>query len=209
MQRSRVTALVVLALWALVLAGCGPARDEYVPRSGDIVFHTSRSAQSVAIQRATGSPYSHMGVVYVLDGQAWVFEAVQPVKSTPLAEWIARGVGGRVVVKRLRDADRLLDAAALARMQQVGETFRGKPYDLTFEWSDDRIYCSELVWKIYERALSLQIGTLEPLSAFDLSDPVVQQKVQERWGGPPPASERFISPAAMFASDLLVTVYER
>src|SRR5437867_163185 len=27
------------------------------------------------------------------------------------------------------------------------------PYDLTFEWSDDKIYCSELVWKVYERAL--------------------------------------------------------
>ena len=43
-------------------------------------------------------------------------------------------------------------------MRQVGESFRGRPYDLTFEWSDERIYCSELVWKIYERALGIEIG---------------------------------------------------
>ena len=94
-------------------------------------------------------------------------------------------------------------------MRQVGESFRGRPYDLTFEWSDERIYCSELVWKIYERALGIEIGALQPLAAFDLSDPVVKQKMRERWGGPPPASEQLISPAAMFASDLLETVQER
>jgi hypothetical protein len=65
------------------------------------------------------------------------------------------------------------------------------------------------VWKIYQRALGLEIGALQPLSAFDLSDPVVRAKMRERWGGPPPASEQFISPVAMFESDLLITVYER
>jgi hypothetical protein len=195
-------------LTCLLLATCGAGGD-YVPRQGDIIFHTSRSAQSLAIQKATGSPYSHMGIVYVRDGKAFVFEAVQPVKQTPLARWIARGDGGHYVVKRLRDADRLLDAAALERMRKVGEQFRGRAYDLTFEWSDERIYCSELVWKIYQRALGLEIGALQSLAAFDLSDPAVQAKMRERWGGPPPASEQFISPAAMFASDLLETVHER
>lgn len=62
---------------ALALVGCwGSAAAEYEPRNGDIVFHTSRSAQSLAIQKATESPYSHMGIVYVEDGRALVFEAV-------------------------------------------------------------------------------------------------------------------------------------
>jgi hypothetical protein len=126
-----------------------------------------------------------------------------------LAAWVARGAGGHFVVKRLREAERLLDAAALERMRTVGESFRGRPYDLTFEWSDERIYCSELVWKIYQRAIGIEIGALQSLAEFDLSDPVVKAKLRERWGGPPPASEKFISPAAMFASDLLETVYER
>ncbi len=199
---------VAILIGCSLLLTCGAGGD-YVPCSGDILFHTSRSAQSVAIQKATSSPYSHMGIVYVRDGKPFVYEAVQPVKHTPLAEWIARGAGGHYVAKRLRDADRRLDAAALERMREVGESFRGRAYDLTFEWSDERLYCSELVWKIYQRALGIELGELQSLAAFDLSDPVVKAKRRERWGGPPPASEQFISPAAMFASALLETVHER
>src|ERR1700704_3182300 len=70
---------------------------------GDIIFQTSRSGQSRAIQLATHSRYSHMGIVFLENGKPVVLEAVQPVKWTPVAKWIARGEGGRYVVKRLRD----------------------------------------------------------------------------------------------------------
>ena len=33
-------------------------------RDGDLIFHTSQSAQSRAIQLATHSSYSHCGIVY-------------------------------------------------------------------------------------------------------------------------------------------------
>ena len=62
-----------------------------------------RSSQSLAIQRATHSPYSHMGLVLYRDGRAFVLEAVATVRYTPLAEWIDRGVGRHFVVRRLRD----------------------------------------------------------------------------------------------------------
>jgi len=181
----------------------------YELRDGDIIFHTSRSAQSEAIQKATNSPYSHMGIVYVREGRALVFEAVEPVKSTPLDEWIARGIGGKYVVKRLRNADRLLTADALARMKAVGERFRGRHYDLYFEWTDERMYCSELVWKIYQRALGIEIGELQRMGEFDLTDRLVRAQVEERWGDTPPPDEIVISPEAVFSSDLLVTVAER
>ncbi|MCB1056838.1 MAG: YiiX family permuted papain-like enzyme [Acidobacteria bacterium] len=199
-------AWLLLVLFAAGACGASPA---YEPRDGDIVFHTSRSAQSLAIQKATGSRYSHMGVVYIQDGQPLVYEAVEPVKLTPLDEWTRRGESGHFVVKRLRDADTVLTEAALERMLQVGEAFDGKHYDLYFEWSDDRIYCSELVWKIFDRALGIDLGELETIRDFDLSDPIVRAKVQERWGGPPPDNETVISPVAIFDSDRLVTVYRR
>lgn len=200
--------LMNLCAAGFLLCGCWSCGTAYVPRNGDIIFHTSRSAQSEAIQKVTGSPYSHMGIVYVQQGRAFVFEAVEPVRSTPLDEWIARGVEGKYVVKRLRDADRLLSPEALARMKAVGETFRGRRYDLYFEWTDERTYCSELVWKIYRRALGIEVGELQRMSEFDLSDPLVRDKVQERWGGDPPADEVVISPEAIFRSDLLKTVAE-
>jgi len=190
----------------VVLQACGQAGG-YEPRDGDVVFHTSRSAQSLAVQAATDSPYSHMGIVYLRDGAPYVFEAVEPVKLTPLADWIARGEGGRYVARRLVAADTLLTPDALARMRAVGETFAGKPYDLTFEWSDERVYCSELVWKVYHRALGIEVGARQTMREFDLSDPRVKAKVRERWGGAPPDTVTVISPAAMFASDQLRTVY--
>lgn len=150
-----------------------------------------------------------MGIVYLKHGKPVVFEAIEPVTTTPLERWIARGKGGHFVVKRLRNADRILTQKALRRMLAVSKTFQGKHYDLYFEWSDDRIYCSELVWKVFDRALGVKLAKLQTIEQFDLSDPLVKAKVRERWGGPPPSGEPVISPAAIFASDLLVTVYKR
>ena len=73
------------------------------PRDGDIIFHTSKSAQSIAIQKATNSKYSHMGIIFNRDGSPYVYEAVKTVRYTPLKKWIARGEDGHYVVKRLRD----------------------------------------------------------------------------------------------------------
>jgi uncharacterized protein YycO len=133
-------------------------------------------------------------------------EAVQPVKTTPLDQWIARGEKGHFVVKRLKNADQVLTAETLRSMKKEGENFKGKDYDLTFEWSDDKIYCSELIWKIYQRATGLEIGNLEKLSDFDLTSEVVKKKLKERYGDKIPMNEAVISPASIFDSKLLITV---
>ena len=78
--------------------------------------------------------------------------------------------------------------------------------DLTFEWSDDKIYCSELIWKIYQRATGIEIGKLEKLSDFDLTNEAVKQKMMERYGDKIPTNEIVISPASIFDSELLTTV---
>jgi hypothetical protein len=185
------------------------SKQQYEPRNGDIVFQTSRSAQSRAIQLATKSPYSHMGIVYIRDGRPFVFEAVQPVKLTPLQEWIRRGEGQHFVAKRLISADSVLTAEVLMKMRAVGDQFMGRNYDLYFEWSDDRIYCSELVWKIYDQGAGIKIGQLSKMGSFDLSAPAVQAKIRERFGNNPPLEDTVISPASMFASPNLKTVHKK
>ena len=176
---------------------------------GDLIFHTSLSAQSQAIQLATHSPYSHCGLLYKNGAEWQVFEAVQPVKLTPLASWVARGQGGHFVVKRLRDAATALKPAALARLRAAGQPMLGHNYDLYFGWSDDRIYCSELIWKAYDRGLHRQLGQLQHLRDFDLSSPAVQAKLHERYGNRLPLNEPVISPVSIFNSPELVTVAVR
>jgi len=175
-------------------------------RDGDIIFHTSRSSQSAAIQRATHSPYSHVGIVFIRDGKPYVFEAIATVRYTPLAAWIARGDGGRYVVRRLKQTP---TPAQLAKLHSAARSFEGKPYDLYFEWSDERIYCSELVWKMYDQALGLKLGKLQKLREFDLTDAAVKAKMYERYGARVPLDEPVISPGAQFASPLLETVIPR
>jgi hypothetical protein len=199
-------AFVVIALG--LFASCA-ASEPLDLRDGDIIFHTSTSSQSEALRRAMGSRYTHMGLIFVRDGQAFVYEAVGPVKWTPIEEWIARGVDGRFVVKRLKDDPPLLDAQAIESLKRAALKYEGKPYDLYFEWSDDRIYCSELIWKAYNDALGVEIGALERFADFDLSDPLVAAKLKERFGDSVPLEETVISPAAMFDSDVLETVYDR
>jgi uncharacterized protein YycO len=175
-------------------------------QNGDLIFQTSLSSQSQAIQLATNSKYSHCGLVYEKNGKFFVFEAIQPVKNTPLEDWIVRGKDGKFVLKRLVDSDKILTPPVLFKMKAVGEKFAGKNYNLTFEWSDENIYCSELIWKIYKRAAGIEIGKLEKLKDFNLDNPAVKAKLQERYGTNIPKDEKVISPAAIFESDLLMTV---
>ena len=175
-------------------------------KNGDLIFQTSLSGQSRAIQLATNSKYSHCGLIYKDNNNFYVFEAVQPVKRTPLDKWIARGQDGKFVIKRLKNANQIITPATLKKMELEGEKFNGKNYDLTFEWSDDKIYCSELIWKIYQRATGIEIGKLQKLADFDLTNEAVKKKMKERYGDNIPKEEIVISPGAIFDSELLITV---
>lgn len=175
-------------------------------KNGDLIFQTSVSKQSKAIQLATKSKYSHCGIIYKKDSKFFVLEAVQPVKNTPIEKWIARGLNGKYVIKRLRNADKILNANVLSKMEEIGSQFIGKNYDSTFEWSDDKIYCSELIWKIYQRATGIEIGKPQKLINFDLSNIAVKKKLKDRYGDKIPTDEIVISPASIFDSELLTTV---
>lgn len=209
-EKAKLT-IIIFILTALF--GCSnPSSDKGViqqdetAQNGDIIFQTSKSSQSKAIQLATNSKYSHMGIIYENNGQLFVYEAIQPVQLTPLKEWIDRGDNGHYVIKRLKNADKVLTPEILQKMKQIGEKYKGKPYDIYFEWSNDNIYCSELVWKIYQEAAGITIGKLEKLSDFDLTHEAVRQKMKERYGNNLPLNEKVISPAAMFNSERLRTI---
>ena len=199
---------IILSLILLISCQSNSGNNDKDFENGDIIFQTSKSSQSKAIQIATKSKYSHMGIIYQNDNEFYVFEAVQPVKLTPLNEWIKRGEKEHYVVKRLKNSKKILTSEKLSRMKTIGDKFIGKDYDLYFEWSDKRIYCSELVWKIYKEALGLEIGKLETLKDFDLTNNTVQNKMKERYGENIPLNELVISPAEMYNSDKLKIVFK-
>ena len=188
----------LLLTWLLVHTAAAP-----VPQlqSGDLVFHTSRSQQSAAIQAATHSPLSHVGLVEVTARGTFVLEAVQPVRRTPFERWRARGEAGRVLVLRHPAAD----AAARERVLQEARRHLGKPYDARFGWDDEALYCSELVHKAYARGAGLQLGRLERLGSLDLS--VLGPALRERYGARIPLSLELLTPASLAADPALRVVH--
>lgn len=173
---------------------------------GDIIFQATNSAQCAAVKMVTKSDWSHCGMIfnrYNKKDDWWVLEAVQPVRWTKLKNFIARGQGGHYVIKRLKNMD---SKAKGDLLQEEAEQSLGKNYDALFEWSDENIYCSELVWKTYKTILGQSVGRTQHLKDFDLSHPQVAKIVAERYGQNIPWEEKVISPQAIFENQDLELV---
>jgi uncharacterized protein YycO len=177
-------------------------------KDGDIIFQTSLSRQCEAVRIATNSKFSHCGIIYTINNEKVVFEAVQPVKITPLKIWITHGKGNAYLVKRLKNAAIQLTPEILIKMKDYGNEFKNKDYDLYFEWSDDKIYCSELVWKIYKNGASIELCNLAKLKSFNLENPLVKEILKERYGNAIPLEEEVVAPSQLVNSTLLETVVD-
>lgn len=176
-------------------------------KDGDLIFQTSESKQCEAVRIATNSKFSHCGIIYDINGNWFVFEAVQPVKLTPLEDWIKHGKDNKYVVKRLKD-ESTLNPQVLQKMKDYSQQFDGKEYDAYFEWTDNRIYCSELIWKIYKNAAGIELSKLRELKDFNLQDPRVQKILKERYGNDIPLEEKVVAPSDLADSNILKTVID-
>ncbi|CAM3514164.1 YiiX family permuted papain-like enzyme [Flavobacterium chungbukense] len=176
-------------------------------KDGDLIFQTSESPQCEAVRIATNSKFSHCGIIYDINGKWFVFEAVQPVKLTPIEDWIRHGRDNKYVVKRLKN-EKALNQQILEKMKAYSQQFDGKQYDAYFEWTDNRIYCSELLWKIYKNAAGIKLSELRELKDFNLNDPRVQKILKERYRNDIPLEEKVVAPSDLADSNLLKTVID-
>ncbi len=177
-------------------------RSEKPLKNGDIVFIVNPSGQGKAIQLATKSKYTHVGIVMIENGKAMVYHAVEPVSKNTFNEFVDMSADGKYYIKRLKDQS-LLTEDNLKKMLIEAKSLLGVHYDLAFNWGDDQMYCSEFVWKLYKHNLGIDIGKLRPLKDFDLTHPAVKQKLTERYGKNIPLNENMISPGDMYDSELL------
>lgn len=172
-------------------------------KNGDIIFHTSKSSQSKMVQLVTNSKLSHCGIIFYKNGKPYVFEAVQPVKVTPLQQWINRGVGGKYIVSRVKTP---LTNSQLTEMYDYAKSQLGKDYDLKFQWSDKKMYCSELVYKVFV-AGDRFIGEGKKFSDYNLNNEVVKVAIKKRYGNSINLNEMVITPVDIFKSSEVKTVF--
>lgn len=197
----RLAVLLLLALSPVPLASAGePALSSL--REGDIVFTASAAGQGEAIIAATGSIYTHCGIVFEKDGKLSVLEAVQPVGTVSLEDFKSRGKPGTFAARRLRTA---VTPDAYRHAREWAEAQLGKNYDARFQWGDDKIYCSELVWKTYRKA-GIELCPLRRFRDYDLQKPSVRKIIDERFGGMDrvPMDEKVVAPSDLAESPLLM-----
>ncbi|WP_021781434.1 YiiX family permuted papain-like enzyme [Myxococcus hansupus] len=195
--------LIMLWVWLGAHDAVAAPREDLEARlqTGDIVLHTSRSAQSQPIQQATQSPLSHVGIVEVTEQGAWVVEAVQPVQRIRFSKWKARGVKGAILVLR----PQALSEAQRQHAVAAAKAHLGKPYDWRFEWGDDAMYCSELVRKAYAQGAGVEYGKMERLDSLRVKG--LEQQLRERYGKRVPSDLELVTPASIATDTRLDVVY--
>lgn len=201
-MKQLITFLFVSIL-SVSIIGCS-SNGTYKYKNGDIILQTSKSSQSKMIQEVTNSKYSHVGIVYIKDGKPYVFEAVQPVKITPLDEFINRGVNSKYTVVRY---NREFNEDQMNRMYNYATSQIGKNYDLKFEWSDKSMYCSELVFKIYYNA-GITLCNINKFSDYDLNSNEVQNAIAERYDNKINLNEDVVTPVDLYESLSVHTVFD-
>lgn len=193
--------LATAALLCALLAGCSTIPRDYAVQEGDILFQPLPHGGLVdAIEGVSLSIYSHCGIV-VRDGGEWyVLEAIGPVRTTPLGDWIRRGRGGYFDAYRLDSALQPKIPAILASAR----TYLGRPYDKHYDFDDQRIYCSELVFKAVRTATGVSLGKVERLGDLNWEPHAAFIRSIE---GYVPKNREMITPRSLSAAKELTLVY--
>lgn len=194
--------LLISTSFAGVLKKGGKQTDSvYQPQVGDLVFQSLPHNPIIdAIEGCTASPYSHCGIVVNKDGAWMVLEAVGPVQETPIRRWIQQGRNFKFAVYRLNDKyePKISDMISAARK------FVGLPYDIQYEFDDEKIYCSELIYKGFKQATGEPLGVTKKLGELNWKPYVAV--IRQITGGEVPLAREMITPRDLAAARQLSEV---
>ncbi|HHD79296.1 MAG TPA: hypothetical protein ENK98_06655 [Epsilonproteobacteria bacterium] len=173
----------------------------YSPVEGDIVFQSlPKMDLVVAIEGVTHSPYSHVGLVIQKEDKWYVREAIGGVLDTPLYQWILRGRKGGIDVYRLKNEYH----EDIPQLIKETEKYMGLPYDVKYAMDDEKIYCSELIYKAYRDATGKKMGKLVALGTMNWKP--YQETIEYYEEGPIPLERKMITPRHLSESIYLQKV---
>lgn len=165
---------------------------------GDVIFQTTSGATGKGIQLATHSKYNHCGILFLENNKWVVYEAIQPVCKTSLIDFNSRGLG---IIKRINT--HILSSLEIEKLKAEFKKHENKNYDDVYGWGDDKIYCSELVYKLFYNALNIELCKTRKIGDYDFSHPLVKEKLLEKYGNNIPLNETMVAPSDLFESNML------
>jgi hypothetical protein len=172
-------------------------------KSGDILFQSLPHGELVdAIEAVTSSGWSHCGVLLEREGRWVVAEAIGQVRYTPLHLWIVRGRGSLVDSYRVKNLKLQDDKKVIVGVDKL----LGKSYDLSYAPDDSEIYCSELVYKVYDRELGIKIGDWEKLGSLNWKP--MEKFIRSMENGRLPLDRLMITPVGLTMSPNVYRVFK-
>lgn len=193
--------ILLVVIWGCAV--CSPSIPEgYNVHEGDFVFQSLPHSDLVdAIEGITQSPYSHCGIVEKKNGDWYVIEALGSVHETEISQWIQRGRDGHFVAYRL---NKVLEVKTETILDAAREYF-GRPYDIHYEFDDEKIYCSELIFKAVKKATGIELGKVQTIAELNWKPyEVVALAIEGRM----PLERRLITPKAITEAKELIKIYD-
>jgi hypothetical protein len=192
-----------------------------VLRDGDIVFRLgdARVVRGIFplsryIADASGSPFSHTGIVALEDGTAVVYDCSSVgVRRLPFEVWMLDCVGP-MGVKRLKAEHRGQIPGILAYCRSKYE--QQMPFDFAFRPDDEALYCLEMTEKAFRSqglilSQPVPIGNWEHLTSYPLTTLTLLSASKQVLDRPFTLDQPVFLPGnerqGLWASPLLETVY--
>lgn len=127
---------------------------------GDVVFRRGKSMASQAVLLTEkNSMYSHAGIIYLVNHVPYVIHAVpgesgtdsEEIKCEKLTSFLGFEKASRAGIYRLTSADKSKRILALHKARQAFSQRVEFDEEYNLE-SDEKLYCTELIWKSYRAA---------------------------------------------------------
>lgn len=170
-------------------------------QEGDFVFQNVAGELFQVIEDITATPFTHCGMIVKEQDDYYVLEAIGPVKLTPINEWIHRGIASRIVIVRLKASYQVYVSDIIAAAYH----YLNRPYDIQYEWDDEKIYCSELIYKAVRDAIGIELAEFRVLGEMNWKPH--EDFIRFVSEGELPLDRRMIIPADLVTSDKVNIVY--
>ena len=188
-MKSIFKALVPVAFAILLIPSCSKEKsseqkkENFELKAGDLLFQDLDcgpvcDAIEAVTQGTDGARLSHVGIVSrIKDGKVYITEAFgESVKEVGFDDFMSRSSdkkgNPKVLAGRIR-----LNEGLMARDMGELTSLIGHKYDVAFDISDDKYYCSELVYEVFRDEKNRPIFELK---AMTFKDPKTG-KTMEAW----------------------------
>lgn len=177
-------------------------------REGDIIFIRVPNFLYRRVADTTMSWTSHVGFVYGRENGEWIIaESSFPLsKKCGLKRFIERSENALISVRRLEDS---LTEDQLEALREAADRRMKKRYHLGFRYDSQKEFCSKFVHDVFNEAMGIKIGEFETFRDLIHRNPDSPMFFWKTWFfGFVPWDRRTITPASLYESNILTTVYD-